>query len=136
MQNDINNFDTEDIGLKQIFGERFQDMSAESGAQQIKKQETTYTSESVKAEQSGAHKRTYKDAKWEPLGELPKSAPNWLDKLKSCAKGIGLFAGLSVLLFYWQQTGQMETSAAFPSMCVCFALAGFSVGKVVAGGKR
>lgn len=72
------------------------------------------------------------DAQWEPA----KPAPNWLDNLKACAKGVGLFAGLSALLFYWQQTGQMETSAAFPSMLVCFALAGFSVGKIAARGKH
>lgn len=72
------------------------------------------------------------DAKWEPV----KPEPNLFDNLKACVKGVGLFAGLNALLFYWQQTGQMETSAAFPSMCVCFALAGFCVGKVVARGKR
>jgi hypothetical protein len=135
MPNDINELDLEDIGLKQIFGDRFHDETATSGAQQIKKQETTYTSEPVKAEQSGAHKRTYKDAKWEPLGELPKPAPNWLDKLKTCSFwGIG-FGILNLLIFCWQKEGLMDASIAIPCMWACMALAGWGVGKTVGGNK-
>jgi hypothetical protein len=132
MPNDINNLDTEDIGLKQIFGERFQDMSAENGAQQSKKKETTYTSEPVKAEQSGAHKRTYKDAKWEPV----KPDPNWLDKLKASAMWAIGFGGLSFILFYWEQAGLMAESIAVPCIAVCTALGGWGVGKNTLGGKR
>lgn len=69
--------------------------------------------------------QTAKDAKWKPV----KPEPNWLDNLKACVKWVGLFGGLCVLLFYWQQTGQMESSAAVPSMCVCCGLAGLGIGK-------
>lgn len=64
-------------------------------------------------------------ASWEPV----KPDPNWLDNLKACAKHVVLFGGLSILFFYWQQTGQMESSAAVPSMCACTALAGLGVGR-------
>lgn len=125
MSNDINNLDVNDEGLKAIFGDRFHDETVESGAERSKKQETTYTSELTKAEQSGAQKRTYKDAKWEPA----KPDPNWLDKLKSCAMYTVGFGGLSILLFSWQQSGLMDSSVAIPSMCACTALAGWGVGK-------
>lgn len=131
MPNDINELDEQDVGLKGIFGDRFHD--ATSGAQQSKKQETTHTSAPVKAEQSGAHKRTKsfedvkssEDAKWEPV----KAVPNWTDNLMNCAKSALLFGGLNLLIFYWQQTGLMAESIAVPSMCVCAFLAGFGVGK-------
>ena len=75
---------------------------------------------------------TAKDAQWNP----GKPDPNGLDKLKACAKWVCLFGGLCVLLFYWQQTGQMESSAAVPSMCVCCGLAGLGVGKNSVRGER
>lgn len=88
------------------------------------------TTRTEKAAQKPADKPTEgnkgnEDAKWQPA----KPAPNWLDNLKASVKWVGLFAGLCLLFFYWQQTGQMEPSAAVPSMCVCTALAGFGCGK-------
>lgn len=127
MPNDINGLDEQDLGLKEIFGDRFHDESADSGAQQIKKQETTYTSAPTKAEQSGAHKRIkdFEDADWEPV----KHAPTQLEIVKACAKSVALFGGLNLLIFYWQQAGLMASSIAVPCMCICAALAGLGVGK-------
>lgn len=65
------------------------------------------------------------DATWHPV----KGEPTYIERLQACAKWCALFGGLSVLLFYWQQTGQMEASAAVPSMCVCTLLAGIGIGK-------
>lgn len=66
---------------------------------------------------------------WEPV----KPQPNWMDKLKACAFGVLTFGGLAMLLFYWQQAGLMASEAAVPSMCVCTALAGWSIGKNARG---
>jgi hypothetical protein len=44
-------------------------------------------------------------------------------------KWVVIFIGLEYLVFYWMQTGQMQESAAMPSMIVCALLAGISVGK-------
>lgn len=108
MENDINHLDPNDEGLKQIFGDRFHDETKESAP---------------------AQKPTRKpvDAKWEPV----KPDPNWMDNLKACVKHVAVFGGLSILFFYWQQTGQMDASAAVPSMCACTALAGLGVGRHV-----
>ena len=105
MSDDINNLDPNDEGLKQIFGDRFHDA----------------TQEPVKPVQKTV------DAKWEPA----KPDPNWLENLKACVKHVAVFGGLSILFFYWQQTGQMDASAAVPSMCACTALAGLGVGRHV-----
>lgn len=53
---------------------------------------------------------------------------DWMIKLKSCTKWSLIFGGLELLLFYWQQTGQMLPSAAVPSMIVCALLAGLKIG--------
>lgn len=73
-----------------------------------------------------------KAPQWEP----EKPAPSFMDSLKNCVKWMGLFGGLSFLIFYWQQAGLMASSIAVPSMCVCTALAGFGAGKSFVGRDR
>lgn len=63
------------------------------------------------------------DAEYEPV-------KTWYDeKIVNMVKWVVLFIGLEYLVFYWMQTGQMQQSAAMPSMIVCALLAGISVGK-------
>ena len=63
------------------------------------------------------------DAEYEPV-------KTWYDKKTvNMVKWAAVFIGLEYLVFYWMQTGQMQESAAMPSMLVCAALAGISVGK-------
>ena len=76
-------------------------------------------------EKKTAQKPTSKpmDAEYEPV-------KTWYDgKTVNLVKWVVLFIGLEYLVFYWQQTGQMQESAAMPSMIVCALLAGISVGK-------
>lgn len=135
MQNDINNLDPEDIGLKQVMGARFHDETTEAPQKPKEIRKPSNTTQPEKAAQNPARKPTteaeaFDDATWQPV----KPDPNWLDNLKACVKWLVLFGGLCALFFYWQQTGQMADSAAVPSMCVCCALAGLSVGKNAAWG--
>ena len=63
------------------------------------------------------------DAEYEPV-------KTWYDpKTVNLVKWVVIFIGLEYLVFYWQQTGQMQKSASIPSMIVCALLAGISVGK-------
>lgn len=95
------------------------------------------TTEQVKAveraEVKDVHVPThnYMDGKWEPV----KPAPNAMDKLKGCAKWLGLFGCLTCLVFYWEQAGLMASSIAVPTMCVCTALGGWGLGKIAGGSK-
>lgn len=76
-------------------------------------------------ENKTAHKQTREpaDAEYEPV-------KTWYDeKAVNLVKWALLFICLEYLLFYWQQTGQMQESAAMPSMLLCALLAGISVGK-------
>ena len=63
------------------------------------------------------------DAEYEPV-------KTWYDtKAVNMVKWAAVFIGLEYLVFYWQQTGQMQESAAMPSMIACALLEGISVGK-------
>ncbi len=86
-------------------------------------QQATPKTEEKKAVQKPKDKPI--NAQWEPV----KGDPNFMDRMKACAKWCVLFGGLSMLFFYWQQTGQMEASAAVPSMCVCTLMAGVGIGR-------
>ena len=92
--------------------------------QPVKADKKTVGKEHVK-EKKTAQKTAEKpmDAEYEPV-------KTWYDeKTVNMVKWVVLFMGLEYLFFYWQQTGQMESSAAMPSMIVCALLAGISVGK-------
>ena len=96
--------------------------------QEVPKKEAKDQAE-VKAVHIPTH--NYMDGKWEPV----KPAPNAMDKLKACAKWLGLFGSLSCLVFYWEQAGLMASSIAVPTMCVCTALGGWGLGKIAGGSK-
>ena len=98
--------------------------------------ETVKHTQPVKAEKKTSNKEPVKEKK---TAQKPTSKPvdaeyehvkTWYDeKAVNMVKWVVLFMSLEYLFFYWQQTGQMEESAAMPSMIVCALLAGVSVGK-------
>ena len=91
------------------------------------------TAESVKKSERKLHgkekKMSYRQT-GEPVDAEYEHVKTWYDeKIVNLVKWALLFICLEYLFFYWQQTGQMQESAAMPSMLVCAALAGISVGK-------
>lgn len=137
MPDDINELDVADAGLKKIFGDRFYDETAQRPAAAAEKTESANTTNTEKAAQKPADKPTrknkgFKDAQWMPA----KPDPNEMDLLKICATRVLLFGALSLLIFYWQQSGQMAASAAMPSLCACMVLAGCNIGKYTARGNH
>ena len=90
-------------------------------------------SESYKKAESKLHveeKKTANNPTIEPENEEYEPVKTWYDeKSVNLVKWVLLFICLEYLFFYWQQTGQMQESAAMPSMIVCALLAGISVGK-------
>ena len=78
----------------------------------------------------GEEKKMTHNPNSEPVDAEYESFNTWYDpKTVNLVKWALLFICLEYLLFYWQQTGQMQESAAMPSMLVCALLAGISVGK-------
>ena len=87
--------------------------------------ENDVATENHKAETKPKKKRNEPvDAEYEPV------ANSWLDSSEvKCVAQFLFFAGIEYVVFYWLQTGQMELSAAMPSMIVCAFLAGLSLKK-------
>lgn len=75
-------------------------------------------------------KKTAQNSTSKPMDAEYEPVKTWYDeKAVNMVKWVVLFMSLEYLFFYWQQTGQMQESAAMPSMIVCALLAGISVGK-------
>ena len=78
----------------------------------------------------GGEKKTAQKPTSEPVEAEYEPVKTWYDeKAVNLVKWVLLFICLEYLIFYWQQTGKMDESAAMPSMIVCALLAGLSVGK-------
>ena len=78
----------------------------------------------------GKEKKTAYRPTSEPINAEYEPVKTWYDeKAVNLVKWVLLFICLEYLFFYWQQTGQMQESAAMPSMIVCALLSGISVGK-------
>lgn len=94
------------------------------------------SSQPVKAEKKTVNKELAKENKTaqkptdKPMDAEYKPVKTWYDKKTvNMVKWVMVFMALEYLFFYWQQTGQMQSTAAVPSMIVCALLAGVSVGK-------
>lgn len=126
----IVNGDLLDEGLQNVMGkERCQNEWKPAKKVSVEDVETAIANSH---EEAYGHKKmahNADDASWSPTKES-----NWMDSMKSCAKSVLLFGGLSFLVFYWQQAGLMDSSVAVPTMCICTALAGLGVGKNIGGG--
>lgn len=92
----------------------------------VSKKENTTTTNAKKDPHKPTH--NFQDGKWEPIKEK-----TWADSLKEGSKWVALFGGLSVLVWYWQVSGLMDSSVAVPTMCACTALAGWNLGKCARG---
>ena len=103
----------------------------------VKFTDTTKTvqkhAESEKKTASNLHTKEKKMAQRiasEPVDAEYEPVKTWYDKKAvNMVKWAAVFIGMEYIVFYWMQTGQMQESAAMPSMLVCALLAGISVGK-------
>ena len=129
---EINNLDPDDLGLKQIMGNRFQDTTKKPMVEPFSTKSTSTTQAEKKAQKPVCKVNKAVDAQWEPA----RPEPNWMDNLKDCVKWVVTFGFLSCLIFYWKQSGLMAESIAVPSIAVCTALAGFGAGRSVRRGMR
>ena len=69
------------------------------------------------------------DAQWEP----EKPTPNYMDKLKASAKDMALYVVLSMILFWWQQTGRLDETTAWYSLLFCVGMVFFTIGRAWSG---
>lgn len=109
----MTDFEREDLELKSVMGNKFIDATkGETMAKATKAPKTVKVKASNKPTEE-----------WHPVKTHTR-----MDSLKRCAKWVGIFGGLNMLIFYWQIAGLMDESIAIPCMWVCCALAGYGVG--------
>lgn len=115
----------EEITKEEIFDDELCGMVKFEDETKTERTEKAVAVENKKAEFKPKKKRNEPiDAEYEPV------ADSWLDspEMKCFAQFI-FFAGIEYIVFYWLQTGQIELSAAMPSMIVCAFFAGLSLKK-------
>ena len=96
----------------------------------VKPQKTVESKKKSESKLHGEEKKTAQKQTSEPVDAEYEPVKTWYDeKIVNLVKWTSIFIGLEYLIFYWQQTGQMQEPAAMPSMLVCALLAGISVGK-------
>ena len=96
----------------------------------VKPQKAVETKKKPESKLHGEEKKVAHMQTSEPVDAEYEPVKTWYDeKIVNLVKWSLLFICLEYLFFYWQQTGQMQESAAMPSMLVCALLAGISVGK-------
>ena len=125
--------DADDEGLQAVMGSKFQDLSQATG--------NLNTPERLRPVKN--HPKEDYPSSLGTLSDKPSRVPDgeWIQlnrvspmaKLKECAKGAGLYGGISLLLFWWQQTGLLASEAAIPSFIVLALLAGVKFGSVCRG---
>ena len=93
-------------------------------------QKTVETAKKSVSKEPAKEKKTAQKPTGDPMDAEYEPVKTWYDeKAVNMVKWVMVFMGLEYLFFYWQQTGQMQSTAAMPSMIVCALLAGISVGK-------
>lgn len=124
----MTDFEREDMELETVMGGKFLDLTKENTEKPVEKA----AAKPVAKKQSAPVKNV-------PAKEKPVKAPcepvaerSFTQKLMECGKKAAVYTGLCLLIAYWQYTGQMEPSAAMPSMMVCTAMIGCTYGKVFA----
>ena len=124
--------DSEDEGLKAVMGDKFQDVSRE-----IPTSAASPLNDKVRREMEQKYPdnlKTLSDSKDPERSKLTEGEWNQLNrvspmaKLKGCAKGVWLYGCISLLLFWWQQAGLLDSKAAVPSFIVLALLAGVQIG--------
>ena len=122
---EIRKYDPEDLELKSIMGDKFRDDTHEAHSEPVKAEFPKVSENTAEYEDEA------EDEEIETTPCLWKKNRTFFDKLTECAKTAIIFGGLNGLLFYWEKIGLMAESVAVPSMCVCAALFGLGIGKVV-----
>lgn len=118
----MSDFEREDMELQAVMGNKFSDLTKEASVKP--------TAKPVTKKESNPGKNTSEKEKpiqeqWNP----EKPAPNFMDKLKQTAKDVGLYAVLSIILFWWKQTGRLDETTAWYALLFCVGMVFFTVGR-------
>lgn len=122
----MTDFEREDMELQAIMGDKFVDLTQ-------KPDENPTEENPVKpVPKKGSALGKNVPAKEKPTeddSEPVNPSPNFMDKLNRTAKDVCPYVVLSIVLFWWQQSGRLEETTAWYALLVCVGMVFFSVGK-------
>lgn len=117
-----------DEGLKGVMGDRFHDTTETSEI--VKERIEKRRAEKVVANNKKVpEKEKPVEEQWKP----EKPTPNYMDKLKASAKDMALYVVLSMILFWWQQSGRLDETTAWYSLLFCVGMVFFTIGRAWSG---
>ena len=126
----MTDFEREDMELEAVMGTRFIDYTKEHTEKPVEKPvEGPGMGKQCKPVKNVPAKEKPVESQWEP----EKPAPNWLDRLRTTAKSTAIYAIVSVVLFWWQQTGRIDYDTAWYALLLCVGMVFFSVGRAWSG---
>lgn len=117
-----------DEGLEAIMGDRYKD--------DTKPIEKPVAKAAPKKKSAPVKKPHAMDIPVESQWQPEKPAPDMMEKLKRITKDVFVFAFISLLLFWWKQTGRLEETTAWYSLIASMGMVFFSIGKHCRGDKR
>lgn len=118
-----------DEGLEAIMGDRFHDETKKPVEKPVAKPAPVKKVQPVKK----PHAMDIPvESQWQP----EKPAPDMMEKLKRIVKDVFLYAAISLILFWWKQTGRLEETTAWYAILVGVGMVFFSVGKHCKGGGK
>lgn len=117
-----------DEGLEAIMGDRFHD--------DTKPAEKPVAKPAPKKKSKPVTKPHAMDIPVEAQWQPEKPAPDFMAKLKMVVKDVFIYAAISLILFYWKQTGRLEETTAWYALIVGCGMVFFSIGKHCKGGGK
>ena len=118
----MTDFEREDMELQAMMGDKFIDETVEPAQKPVAKPIPVVQSEPVKK----VHPMDIPvESQWQP--EKPK--PNFIEKLMQTAKDVCLYAVISSVVFWWQQSGKLDETTAWYALLISVGMAFFAVGK-------
>ena len=123
----MTDFEREDLELAAMMGGRFSDETNEPAVEPVAK--PTAKKYSNPGKNTPAREKLT-ESLWQPV----KPAADFTEKLKRTTKDVGLYAALSLILFWWQQSGRLDYTTAWWALLVCVGMVFFSIGKNFRGG--
>lgn len=121
-----------DEGLEAMMGDRFHDETKTEKKPAEKPKAKPAAKKTTNPRWNVAAKDIPVQAQWEP----EKPAPDMMDKLKSIVKDVSIYAVISLLLFWWKQTGRLEETTAWYALIIGVGMVFFSIGKHCRGGVK
>ena len=122
----MSDFEKEDLELQAVMGAQFIDATKENATAYADTPTAVPTPKKRRVSVKNVpEKEIPADAVWEPV----KAVPDFTAKLMQTVKDVGLYAVISSVVFWWQQSGRLDEKTAWYTLLFCVGMVFFAIGK-------